>query len=103
MAEVSLYYRSNRANYHRKSVSLLKAKECANIQYHLQQRHTLFKKCISASFKSLKRRLNPVGDVITYGIISLHISVITPFYILKCSLHSAPQVEKRNPLSVDVK
>lgn len=74
-----------------------------NIQYDLQQGHTLFKNCIPASFKSLKRRLNPVGNVITYGIISLHISVITPFYILKCSLHSTPQVEKKNPLSVDVK
>lgn len=61
-------------------------------------------KNVFMSFKRLKRRLIPVGDVITYGIISLHISVITPFYILKSSLHSTPQVEKKEKtLSVDVK
>lgn len=43
----------------------------------------------------MKRRLTPVGDVITNGIISLNVSVIAPFHILKCSLCSMIQVERK--------
>lgn len=49
----------------------------------------------------VKRRLIPVGDVITYRIISLHISIMCNLICVSvcvCSIYSTNQVEKKKKM-----